>query len=182
MPQMPDLSDPRNQRRLLIAVPLVLFLLGGIAGLALRSDGGGPSTVSTDSSTTTSTTSATSTTTSSTTSTTRPPATTTTVAPSTTTAAGPTVTLTGSPLSIACAAAGVSTTTVPPTVTLTWTSQRASSVDISVDGPGVYSSHGPSGSTSINVPCDGKTHTYTATARGASGQTAQATVTVTTMT
>jgi hypothetical protein len=74
----------------------------------------------------------------------------------------------------------VSTTTVPPTTTLTWTSQRASGVDLSVDGPGLYKSYGPSGSDTLNVPCDGKNHTYTVTAKGAGGQTASATVTVTT--
>jgi hypothetical protein len=82
--------------------------------------------------------------------------------------------------SIACAAPGVSTTTVPPTTKLTWTWQRASRVELSVNGPGFYGSYGPADSVTLNVPCDGDKHTYTVTAKGAGGQTASATVTVST--
>jgi hypothetical protein len=55
-------------------------------------------------------------------------------------------------------------------------------VDLSVDGAGVYASYGPSGNTTINVPCDGATHTYTLTAKGANGLVASQTVSVQTRT
>jgi hypothetical protein len=73
--------------------------------------------------------------------------------------------------------------TVPtPTVTLSWATQNATGVDLSVDGPGIYGSYGPSGSTTLNVPCNGATHTYMLTAKGSNGQTATKTISVATHT
>ncbi|HXY92104.1 MAG TPA: hypothetical protein VEP49_06475, partial [Acidimicrobiia bacterium] len=83
---------------------------------------------------------------------------------------------------IACPSSDVSTSLPAPTVTLNWTTQNASSVDVLVDG-GLYSPNlGPSGSTTINIPCDGSTHTYGVTAHGTHGGTATKTLSVTTHT
>lgn len=79
---------------------------------------------------------------------------------------------TASPAPIDCSGGSAS-------VTLTWSTRNATGADISVDGPGVYASYGPSGSTAINFPCDGNSHTYTLTAKGAGGATARQTITVT---
>ncbi len=89
---------------------------------------------------------------------------------------------TSSTTSIACPVANVSTTVPPATVTLSWTTQNATGVDLSVDGPGVYGSYGPSGSTTLDVPCNGATHTYLLTANGSNGQTATKTISVATHT
>ena len=74
----------------------------------------------------------------------------------------------------------MSTTLALPTVTLTWATQNASGVDLSVDGPGLYGSYGPSGSQTLTVTCNGSTHTYQLTAKGAQGQTVTKTVSVAT--
>ena len=101
----------------------------------------------------------------------------------TTTPAGPVITsYTANPTDIACPAPDVSTTLPTPMVTLTWTTQNATGVDISVDGPGVYGSYGPNGNTQISVPCNGATHTYQLTAHGTGGQTASQTRSVATHT
>lgn len=89
---------------------------------------------------------------------------------------------TSSTTSIACPASDVSTTVPTPTVTLTWATQNATGVDLSVDGPGVYGSYGPSGSTTLNVPCNGAPHTYLLTAKGSNGQTVTKTISVATHT
>ena len=89
---------------------------------------------------------------------------------------------TSSTTSIACPASDVSTTVPTPTVTLSWATQNATGVDLSVDGPGIYGSYGPSGSTTLNVPCNGATHTYLLTAKGSNGQTATKTISVATHT
>jgi hypothetical protein len=72
------------------------------------------------------------------------------------------------------------TTLPPPTVALTWATQNASGVDLSVDGPGFYGSYGAAGSQILNVVCDGHTHTFRLTAKGTQGQTATKTISVAT--
>jgi hypothetical protein len=107
----------------------------------------------------------------------------TTTAATTAASSAPVITsYTSSTTSIACPASGVSTTVPPPTVTLSWTTQNATGVDLSVDGPGIYGSYGPSGSTTLNVGCTGATHTYQLTAKGSNGQTATKTISVATHT
>jgi hypothetical protein len=101
----------------------------------------------------------------------------------TTAAPGPAITsFTSSSTTIACPSPDVSTTLGPPSITLSWTTERATGVDLSVDGGGVYASYGPSGSTTITVPCDGGTHTYTLTAKAAGGQSGSQTISVQTRT
>jgi hypothetical protein len=103
--------------------------------------------------------------------------------PTTAAPAGPVITSFAASASVvACPATDVSTTVGPPTVTLSWTTQNATGVDLAVDGPGLYASYGPNGNTLITVPCDGGTHTYMLTAKGAGGATAQRTVSVETRT
>jgi hypothetical protein len=82
--------------------------------------------------------------------------------------------------SITCPASDLSTTLPAPSVTLTWATQNASGVDLSVDGPGLYGSYGPSGIQTLAVACNGNTHTYRITAKGTQGQTVNKTVSVTT--
>ncbi len=182
-PIEPEASDDR-WRRIAIALGALLVVLAIVVVVLLLSDNGD------DNSTNAAATSTSTTVT--TTPTTTQPATTTTSGGSGTSSGGTTATTTSnvpiitsytsSTTSIACPASDVSTTVPTPTVTLSWATQNATGVDLSVDGPGVYSSYGPSGSTTLNVPCDGNTHTYKLTAKGSNGQTATKTISVATHT
>jgi len=101
----------------------------------------------------------------------------------TTAAAGPSISsFTSSATTIACPSPDVSTTLGPPSITLSWTTERATGVDLSVDGGGVYASYGPSANTTLAVPCDGGTHTYTLTAKATGAQSASQTISVQTRT
>ncbi len=177
-----DAARRRRRRRAIIgglgALAVVLVIV--VAVLLVTRDEG--SETASSASATTTTTAASSTTTSGASSTTTASSATTTSNATTTSTAtnAPTVTLTANPTSIACPAANVSTTLPPTTVALTWTSTNATGVDLSVDGGGLYNSYGPNGNATLNVPCDGNTHTYTATAKGTNGQTAKQTVSVAT--
>jgi hypothetical protein len=75
--------------------------------------------------------------------------------------------------------------TVPatnPEVTIKWSTSFASSVDLSVDGPGVYQSNiGSSGSITISYGCPGP-HNYTITAHGQGGTSASRTISISTVT
>ena len=164
-------------------VGALLVVVLAIVVVVLLVSGGGDDNNSNAAATTTS--KSTSTTVTSTPTTTLP-ATTTPTTPSTpppTTSGAPVITsYTASTLSIVCPAADVSTTLPPATVTLTWTTQNASGVDLSVDGPGLYGSYGPAGSQTLNVTCNGNTHTYKLTAKGTQGQNATKTLSVATHT
>ncbi len=79
-----------------------------------------------------------------------------------------------SPAQVACP-----TTTSYPTVHLTWSALNASSVDLSVDGPGVYvAGLAATGSYDFGYGCSGP-HTLTLTAHGAGGTTATRTFVIT---
>jgi hypothetical protein len=67
----------------------------------------------------------------------------------------------------------------PQQVTFSWTTVFAATVDISVDGPGVYRSNiGAANSITIPYGCPGP-HTYLLTAHGGDGTTTTRTLTVT---
>ena len=63
-------------------------------------------------------------------------------------------------------------------VSLNWTTQNAVNVDVSIDGPGKYATYGPSGPQLVPFSCGSSSHSYTLTARGASGQTVSQTIVV----
>ncbi len=66
----------------------------------------------------------------------------------------------------------------PQQVTLSWTTRFATTVDISVDGPGVYRSNvGAASSITIPYGCPGP-HTYLLTAHGAGGTSANRSITI----
>ncbi len=83
---------------------------------------------------------------------------------------------------MSCPDPQVSTTTtafVQPDVHLTWTALHATSVDLSVDGPGVYQAGLPTtGSYDFSFSCNGP-HTLLLTAHGAGGSTATHTFVIT---
>ena len=89
---------------------------------------------------------------------------------------------TASPSSVSCPDPEASTTTtafVQPNVHLTWTAVHATSVDLSVDGPGVYQAGLPaSGSYDFSFSCNGP-HTLLLTAHGTGGTTATRTFVIT---
>lgn len=58
-----------------------------------------------------------------------------------------------------------------PTYTASWSTTNAVKVTISLDGPGIYDSYGPNGSTSLGFPCGDQPHTLLLTAFSASGET-----------
>ena len=64
-----------------------------------------------------------------------------------------------------------------PFIQLSWTTQNATGVSVSIDGPGVYDSYGPDGSAQVPFACSEASHTYTLTATGPDGSTQQ-TITV----
>jgi len=53
-------------------------------------------------------------------------------------------------------------------LTVSWTTQNATAAEIGVDGEAV-SETGPSGSTEIQIPCDGETHDVSVTALSDAG-------------
>ena len=61
-------------------------------------------------------------------------------------------------------------------MTISWNAPGATSVSLSIDGPGVYDTYpGATGSVTVNYPCDFQghgQHTYLLTAKAADGQTA----------
>jgi cytoskeletal protein RodZ len=59
------------------------------------------------------------------------------------------------------------------TVTISWTSNNANQTTLSVDGPGLYGTYGPSASVQLGVGCDDTTHHYTVTAKGPGGQSSK---------
>jgi hypothetical protein len=65
------------------------------------------------------------------------------------------------PSSVTCKAA--------TTITLSWSTKNATSVTISIDGPGIFSTYSPNGSASVPFACDGHSHTYLLTAKGPKG-------------
>ncbi len=122
----------------IIAVLLVLLLTGG----------GGGKTASTTTST-------------SSTTTTTLPATTThaTTAPTT---AAPVVSINSFnvPSTVTCSA--------PTQIAISWATNNATSVILSIDGAAYKTYSGPAGAESVPFACNGKTHTYTITAKNAS--------------
>jgi hypothetical protein len=186
-PVEPEASDDR-WRRIAFAIGALLVVLAIVVVVLLLSDkGDGDNTKAAATSTSTTVTTTPTTTQAPTTNSggtgTGSGGTTATTAPPTSPSNAPVITsYTSSTTSIACPASDVSTTLPPPTVTLSWATQNATGVDLSVDGPGVYGSNGPSGSTTLNVACNGATHTYLLTAKGSNGQTATKTISVATHT
>ena len=164
--------DARRKRRILLAilVALLLVLVLGIwasqrSGDEQEGTGGrrGDGSDRTSSSTTTGTPS----------STTKGSGSSTTGATTATTAApsGPEITsFTMSPNFIYCAGGDVD-------LTLSWTTLGATSVVVSIDGPGAYNTFGPNGSETVGYSCPGP-HTYMLTAKNAGGQSVVKTATV----
>ena len=64
-----------------------------------------------------------------------------------------------------------------PFIQLSWTTQNATSVTVSIDGPGAYDTYGPNGNADVPFACTEASHTYTLTADGPQGSTQQ-TITV----
>jgi hypothetical protein len=63
------------------------------------------------------------------------------------------------------------------TFTASWATQGATKVTISIDGPGIYDTYGPNGSTSLPFNCS-SSHTFLLTAYSADGKTATKSVTL----
>ena len=61
--------------------------------------------------------------------------------------------------------------------TLSWTTQNATKVTISIDGPGIYDTYGPNGDASLPFNCS-SSHTFLLTAYSADGRTATKQVTL----
>jgi hypothetical protein len=59
--------------------------------------------------------------------------------------------------------------TTSTSIHLAWTTKGATSVTISIDGPGIYATYAANGSASVPFACDGKSHTYLLTAKGPNG-------------
>ena len=62
-------------------------------------------------------------------------------------------------------------------MTLTWATSNALGVTISIDGPAKFGDYGANGNAQVPFACGGS-HSYTITANGQSGQSAQRTITV----
>jgi hypothetical protein len=58
------------------------------------------------------------------------------------------------------------------TVRLSWHVERATGVTISIDGPGVFDSYGPTDAADLPFACDGESHTYLLTTVGGTGPAA----------
>lgn len=160
--------DEGGDNRRLWMIAGGILLIGIIVAIIILVASGGD-----DDDTPTTTTS--SSTTSSTTTTTEPA--TTTTAPPTTTASGPSIVqFTVNDASVSCP----STTQV----VLTWSTQNAQSVTVSIDNPnGPFGNYPPSGSEPFPFACgagpDPVTHIYYLRANGANGQTTQSQLSVT---
>ncbi len=61
--------------------------------------------------------------------------------------------------------------------TASWTTQNATKVTISIDGPGVYNTYGPNDSTSLPFNCS-SSHTFLLTAFSAGGKTTTKSITL----
>jgi hypothetical protein len=161
-----DDFDEGDRRKvwMIVAGVLVLGLLVG-ALIAVLAGGGDDSNDAADGSSTSSSTT-TSAPAASTTQATNAPTTAATQPPAT----GPQITsLNASPGSVACTGTGGESTTI------SWSTSNANQTTLSIDGPGIYGTYGPSGSVSSGPGCppegDPESHAYTVTAKGPGGQT-----------
>ncbi|MBM3659066.1 MAG: hypothetical protein FJW95_06125 [Actinobacteria bacterium] len=168
-----DDEEPDNRKLLWgILAAVAVILIGIVAALLLT--GGDGDNEKADSTTTTSTTAAPSTSTSVAPSTTTSSTTTTPTTPGTTAPNAPVISaFTATPNPFPCASANDS-----GQLTLTWSTQNATGVTISVDGPGIFGSYGPSGQQQVPFAGCNSSHTYTLTAKGAGNQQVQQTITV----
>jgi hypothetical protein len=64
------------------------------------------------------------------------------------------------------------------TIPLSWKASNATRVTLSIDGPGVYKTYGPTAGDSVPFSCPGP-HTYLLTAYGADGRSVDQTATIT---
>lgn len=136
-----------------------VVILGVVIALALAGGDDNETTTTTSSTSSTSTSTSTSTTSSPTTTTTTPNA--------------PVITAySASPNPATCPNGS---TTIQ--ITLSWATQNALGVSVSIDGPGKYADYGANGSAQVPFACSGS-HSYTLTANGSGGQTTQRTITV----
>jgi cytoskeletal protein RodZ len=58
-------------------------------------------------------------------------------------------------------------------VTISWTTTNANQSTLSVDGPGIYGTYGPSASVQLSIGCEDTTHHYIVTAKGPGGQSSK---------
>ena len=149
---------------------MAVIILGIVIALLLS--GGGDDDKKTASSTTTSVASSTSTSTS--TSTTSSTTTTPTTTLGTTAPNAPVISaFTANPNPFPCTSVNDS-----GQITLTWNTQNATGVTISIDGPGIFGSYGPTGQQQVPFAGCNTAHTYTLTAKGSGNQQVQQTITV----
>lgn len=143
---------------LVVVAVLALILLIVVLVMAFAGGSSKSSNTTTSSSTTSS-----STTSSSTTSTTAPTTSSTAGTTSTTATNKPVLVSLNVPTQVAC----------PGTtqITLSWNYANASKVTISIDGPGIYDTYAPVGSTQVGYSCAEAQHTYLFTATGPNGVT-----------
>ncbi len=180
----PGSGEGDNRRRILWLIVAGVFVVGIAIGALIvalthsdKSISSATTTTDSSSSTSSSSSSSTSTTSESTTTSTEATTTTTTAPPARITNFQAT---SGAPnCTVAASGASTSVPSNPQRVTLVWSTQNATSVDVSVDGQGVYQSNiGASGTVAIQYGCAGP-HSYILTAHGATGNPATQTVTVT---
>jgi hypothetical protein len=163
----PGSGAPDDRRWLWIALAVVGVIVVGVVVALLVSGGGDggnatPATSTTASAPSTSTSSSTSTTSTSTT------------VPPTTQPGAPVITsFTATPSPFPCSGPGDS-----GQVTLNWTTTNATGVSVSIDGPGIFGSFGPSGTRQVPFATCSSAHTYTLTARGQGNQQVAQTITV----
>ncbi len=148
-------SDPRRLWFIAGGVLVVGLLIGAVIAFAAGGDDKKESATTTSSSSTTTSSTVTSTSTSSTS--------------TTTTAAGPQILqLVGVPSPVNCPGNGDDVN-----LTLTWATANTTGVTISIDGPGVFGSYGPTDSKQFPFVCPATSHTYLLTANGQNGQKIQ---------
>jgi len=102
------------------------------------------------------------------------PSTTPSTAPATTKATAPPTTKATTPTTAGATitkfSAGSSTVSCPDSatqqVTLTWATSGATSVTVSIDGPGIYDTYAATGSVQVPFACGDAKHTYLLTALG----------------
>jgi cytoskeletal protein RodZ len=182
-----DGADKRNRRKLILILLGVFVLglaVGGLVFALVRDDGSGSSATATtttsesSSSTSTSSSSSSSSTTSSTSATTVPI-----VVPTTESTVPRFTQFDATPNPVTCKVVNPEASTVQPPsspdVTINWSTVFAATVDVSIDGTGVYQSNiGAQGSLAIPFGCPGP-HTYTLTAHGTAGTSTNKSVVVT---
>jgi hypothetical protein len=160
-------EEPDNRKWLWgILAALGVIVLGVVIALLVTGGGDDGDKTAASSSTSTSVSSSTSTSTSSTTTSTS--STTATTAP-------------GAPVITAFTAAPSPFPCTPPNggqITITWSTQNATGVNLSIDGPGVFASYGPQGQQQVPFAGCSTAHTYTLTAKGSNNQQVQQTITV----